>query len=106
MTELADRLNVSTPVSILIGLVTVIQFGLAIYALLDLARRDRVAGGRKWVWVILILIGNIAGSALYLAVGRNAPPVVAEQPVSHLDVSLSHAERIRRGVDALYGPVE
>lgn len=103
MTELADRLNVSLPVLLLIGAVAVVQIGLAIYALSDLWKRDRVVGGRKWIWAILILIGNLAGSVLYLAVGRDVPPEIAEQPISHSDQSLSHAERIRRGVDALYG---
>lgn len=104
MTELAHRLNVSLPVLLLIGAVAVVQIGLAIYALFDLWKRDRVMGGRKWIWAILILIGNLAGSILYLAVGRDVPPEIAEQPVSHSDLSLSHADRIRRGVDALYGP--
>jgi hypothetical protein len=106
MTDLAGRLGVSTPVLVLIGMLAIVQIGLAVFALVDLWKRDRVAGGHKLLWVALILIGNFAGSVLYLAIGRDVPPEVVEQPASHLDSSLSHSERIRRGVDALYGPAE
>jgi hypothetical protein len=106
MSDLADRLGVSTPVLALIGILAIAQIGLALFALVDLWKRDRVAGGHKWLWVALILIGNFAGSVLYLAIGRDAPPEIVEQPASHLDNSLSHSERIRRGVDALYGAAE
>ena len=106
MTDLADRLGVSTPVLVLLGVLAIVQIGLAIFALADLWTRDRVAGGRKWLWAVLILIGNFAGPVLYLAIGRDVPPEVIDRPVSHLESSLSHSERIRRGVDALYGPLE
>jgi hypothetical protein len=106
MSDLADRLGVSTPVLVLLGVLAIVQIGLAIFALVDLWKRDRVTGGRKWLWAVLILIGNFAGPVLYLAIGRDVPPVVIEQQASHLDSSFSHSERIRRGVDALYGPVE
>ena len=106
MTDLADRLGVSTPVLVLLGVLAIVQIGLAIFALADLGTRDRVAGGRKWLWAVLILIGNFAGPVLYLAIGRDVPPEVIDRTVSHLESSLSHSERIRRGVDALYGPLE
>ncbi len=106
MSALADRLGVSTPVLLLIVLLVIVQMVVAMVALVDLWKRDWVAGGRKWVWVLLILFGNLAGSVLYLAVGRDVPPPVAEQPVGHAETHLSHSERIRRGVDALYGPAE
>jgi hypothetical protein len=106
MSGLADRLGVSTTVLILIGIVGIVQIGLALAALFDLWRRDRVATGHKWLWVVLILVGNFAGSLLYLTVGRDVPPEVVEQPASHADTSLSHSERIRRGVDLLYGSAE
>lgn len=106
MSTLADRLNVSAPVLLLIVLLVIAQVVLAIVALVDLWKRDRVAGGRKWLWALLIVFGNLAGPVLYFAVGRDVPPLVTEQPVAHADTHLSHSERIRRGVDALYGPAE
>lgn len=104
MQQLAERLGVSTPVLWLLGLVTIAQVGLAVYALYDLWRRPRVAGGRKWLWVLLILIGNFAGPILYLAIGRDVPPLVADVSPVSVSESSARADRIRRNVDALYGP--
>ena len=103
MQGIADRLGVSTPVLGLLAIVLVAQIAIDAYALVDLWRRDRVAGGRKWLWLILILIGNFAGPVLYLAIGRDAPPIVVESLPSAEADHLSHVERINRGVDALYG---
>ena len=47
MSTIADRLNVSTPVLLLIVLLVIAQVVLAIVALVDLWKRDRVAGDRK-----------------------------------------------------------
>ncbi len=49
-----------------------IEFGLKIFALLDLAKRDktRVQGGKKWVWVVVILFFSLLGSIVYLVIGR------------------------------------
>ena len=54
-----------------------IQLGLAIYALVDLARREKVHGPR-WLWAIGLIVtvltfpGGVMVSGLYLAWGRNA----------------------------------
>lgn len=106
MTELASRSNISTPVLVLLGMLAAVQIGLAVFALFDLWKRERVMGGRKWLWALLIIFGNFAGPVLYLAIGRDVPPDVAEQAAAHSDPSIPHSERIRRGVDALYGPLE
>lgn len=49
-----------------------ISLGLEIYALIDLVRRDprQVQGGKKWVWVLLILLVSTIGSIIYLVAGR------------------------------------
>jgi hypothetical protein len=36
--------------------VVVIELALLIYCLADLARRERVTGGSKWPWALLIII--------------------------------------------------
>ncbi len=46
-----------------------IQVGLAVFALVDLARRERTKGP-KWLWAIIIILGEILGPVLYLLVGR------------------------------------
>lgn len=49
-----------------------IQVGLIVWALVDLAKRERVKGGSKVVWVLVILILEFLGPILYLAWGREA----------------------------------
>jgi len=49
-----------------------IQVGLIVWALVDLTKRERVKGGSKVVWVLVILIFEFVGPILYLAWGREA----------------------------------
>ncbi len=50
--------------------IVLIEMALKIYALVDLLRREHVAGGKKWLWVIVILAINLLGSVIYLVFGR------------------------------------
>ena len=50
--------------------IAVIELGLMAFALVDLARREVVKGGRKWPWVLVIALLGIIGPILYLLVGR------------------------------------
>ena len=47
-----------------------IQVGLIVWAVVDLVKRERVKGGSKIVWVLVILIFEFIGPILYLAWGR------------------------------------
>jgi len=47
-----------------------INLGLVIYSLVDLARRDRVPGGHKWPWVVVIIVIGTLGPIVYLVAGR------------------------------------
>lgn len=49
--------------------IVLIQLGLQIYALVDLARQPKVRGP-KWVWVIIIILGELIGAIVYLVFGR------------------------------------
>ena len=49
--------------------VILLQLGLMIFALLDLARRERTRGP-KWLWAIIIILGELLGPILYLLIGR------------------------------------
>ena len=49
--------------------VVLLQLGLMIVALLDLARRERTKGP-KWAWAIVIVLVNFIGPIVYLIVGR------------------------------------
>ena len=47
-----------------------IQLGLLGFALYDLVKRNRVKGGSKLVWGLVIVLVSIIGPVLYLTIGR------------------------------------
>ncbi|MBK6713244.1 MAG: PLDc_N domain-containing protein [Chloroflexi bacterium] len=47
----------------------ILQLGLMIAALIDLARRPS-ARGPKWIWVLVIILVNTIGPIIYFLVGR------------------------------------
>ena len=49
--------------------VVLLQLGLMIVALLDLAKRERTRGP-KWVWLLVIVGVNLFGPIIYFLVGR------------------------------------
>jgi len=61
-------LDISTLLPFIIPLVA-IQLILAIYCLVDLSRRERTLGP-KWMWVIIIIFGELLGPIIYLLFGR------------------------------------
>lgn len=94
--------GISTPIAaLLIGLVLV-QIATQLYALVDLARRDSVRGGRKWVWALVIAFGNLPGAIAYLAVARTASAPGSENATS--GATTADADAIRRALDTLYEP--
>jgi hypothetical protein len=98
----ARLLEVSTTVAALVLALVIAQVATQAYALVDLARRDAVRGGRKWVWALVIALGNLPGAIGYLVAGRSAPEVDASGAGS--GASAAGADAARRAVDALYGP--
>ena len=65
MILLAAKINIA----LLIPLIAVSLLLLGI-ALFDLARREHVTGGNKWVWLAVILVGGTIGQIVYLLFGR------------------------------------
>jgi hypothetical protein len=49
--------------------VILLQLGLQIYCLVDLARRAQT-NGPKWLWAVIIILGELFGAIIYLVVGR------------------------------------
>lgn len=99
---LAGRLHVSPAIAgIVLGLI-VVQLALQLYALADLARRDKVRGDRKWAWALVIALGNLVGAIVYLAVGR--APAEVDITTGASGATTAGGESARRAVDALYGP--
>ena len=46
-----------------------IQLGLMIFALIDLSKREKTRGP-KWMWVLVIIFGELVGPIIYFVIGR------------------------------------
>lgn len=92
--------GLSTPVIVGIAALILVQLTLQVIALVQLVRTpaDRVTiGGRKWAWLLIIALGEIAGAIIWFAAGRKpaaADDVRAQTPA---------ADRATAAADALYG---
>jgi len=96
MQAISDALASLPPtVRILLFVALGVQLAVQIYSLVDLARRSRVPGGRKWVWALVIVAGNLLGALIYLVIGRREVLTEASQ-VGELDAR-------ERALDRLYG---
>lgn len=47
-----------------------VQLGLMIYCLIDLAKREKTKGP-KWLWAIVVILGELIGPVIYLLFGRD-----------------------------------
>jgi len=94
----AQLLNVSTTVAAIVLALAVVQLATQAYALVDLVRRDAVRGGRKWVWALVIALGNLPGALAYLVAGRPE----ANVPSGGSGASAAGDDAARRAVDLLY----
>lgn len=55
----------------LLGVLTVVSVVLLLWSLWDLSRPEReVAGHRKWVWLVIIVIVGLPGQLVYLLLAR------------------------------------
>lgn len=70
---------------VIVGVLALVQLTLDAVALVDLARRPResVVFGNKWAWVAIIVVVNLVGAILYLAVGRQPAPPPPDPPRHH-----------------------
>ncbi|HDP69978.1 MAG TPA: transcriptional regulator [Actinobacteria bacterium] len=48
----------------------ILQLALMIAALIDLSKRETVAGGNKLLWLLIIIFINTIGPILYFVIGR------------------------------------
>ena len=49
--------------------ILLVQIGLQVYAIVDLVKREHTKGP-KWMWVIIIIVGEMLGPVAYLLFGR------------------------------------
>lgn len=81
-----------------IAVLIVVQLALQVTALVQLVRTPAArvtVGGRKWVWALIIVLGEIAGAIVWFIVGRKPASV-------EVSAGASDADRARRVADALY----
>ncbi len=52
-----------------------IEIGLMVIALLDIVRRERVRGGNKVVWILVVVLIGVIGPIAYLLFGRQEAPI-------------------------------
>ncbi|PKQ21353.1 MAG: hypothetical protein CVT66_00730 [Actinobacteria bacterium HGW-Actinobacteria-6] len=102
VTSLSD---VPTWTLALMGVLIVFQLVLEIYALVKLFKTpdERLVLGNKWPWVAIIVLVNILGAIIFLAVGRK-PAVMAEPAPAASDTA--RIDRAERAADVLYGSGE
>ena len=80
MTDLKLFLDtLPAPALAALGLLLVLQLTLQIIALVDLARRPTAPGGR-WIWLGVVLFGQLLGAAIYLVLRRNWSGSAPEAP--------------------------
>ena len=88
---------------VVLGLIGVAEVVLDVVALVDLYRRpvDQLVLPNKWIWVAIILLVNLLGAILYLAIARKPAPA-GDQGIR----SRPSAGSVDQAVDSLYGPKE
>ena len=101
--ELATLATMPPVLLAVMAVLAAVQIGLDVVALVDLYRRpaNQVVTGNKWIWVAIIVLVNILGAILYLAIGRTQPPAAEPERAAG-----QQSERIGKIVDSLYGPPE
>lgn len=95
---MTDLTSLPVPVLVGLGVLVVIEFGLMVWGVLDWVKRpaDQIRGNRL-VWLLVIVLLNIAGPIIYLTLGRRPAPADATGIASA-------PEATRAAADALYGP--
>ncbi|MGF0167465.1 PLD nuclease N-terminal domain-containing protein [Streptomyces koyangensis] len=84
---------------IALGALVAVQVALLAVSLAVLVRtpRERLAFGRKWPWVLIVVLGNVIGPIVFLAAGRRAAAVDDAQRAEPRGDSVASA------VESLYG---
>jgi hypothetical protein len=49
--------------------IVLLELGLMIYCVVDIARRPKTRGP-KWMWLVIVILVNLLGSIAYLLIGR------------------------------------
>ena len=99
---IADTVRISGGALIALVVIALIELALAVYCIVDIVRRPAVTGGHKWVWIVLVIVFNLIGSIVYLAVGRAQPE--AAETRAEPEPEAAARGRAAAAADLLYGP--
>ncbi len=50
--------------------ILLVQLGLMVYCLVDLSKHEHTRRGPKWMWALIIILGELVGPIIYLLLGR------------------------------------
>ena len=53
----------------------VIEVALMVIALVDVIKRERVRGGNKVLWILVVVLIGVVGPLVYLLFGREEAPI-------------------------------
>lgn len=85
-----------------LALLIVVQLTVQVLALVRLFRTpENQLSARRWVWLVVILLGEIIGAVVFLAVGRKPAPAEDPQRPHSAEV---RRDRAARAAEVLYGP--
>jgi hypothetical protein len=99
---IADNVTISGGALVALVVLGIVELGLAIYCIVDIVRRPAVAGGHKWVWIVIVALFNLIGSIIYLAVGRAQPE--ASEVRADPEPEAAARGKAASAADLLYGP--
>jgi hypothetical protein len=92
-----------TAAIVLVAVLGAVELVLFIWALIDLARRPRTSLLPRWAWLVIIILFELLGSILYLALGRGESAVATSPPAGGIGSAELDESRSQRVVDMLYG---
>lgn len=76
---MGDETKVITEVIPFLIPLIIVEFGLLIFALVDLLKREYYKTDTKIIWAIVIVIFGIIGPVIYFIFGRKERPVDSDQ---------------------------
>ena len=56
-----------------------LEVGLLVWALIDVIKRQKVRGDNKVVWILVIVLIEVIGPIIYLAIGRKEAVVDSDK---------------------------
>src|SRR3974377_1376514 len=95
----ASIAGLSTGTVVVLVLLGILELGLMVWAIIAIVQRPAVLWGRKWLWLVIVILFGLIGPLVYLALGRVQPPV----PEAESDAT-PMTDRAGRTADLLYGP--